>query len=32
MVTQWDAVILLDKAAVFMAERNPQDISHNELV
>jgi SpoVK/Ycf46/Vps4 family AAA+-type ATPase len=32
MATEWDAVILLDEADVFMAERNPQDIAHNELV
>lgn len=32
MATEWDAVILLDEADVFMAERNPQDIARNELV
>jgi len=30
--TEWDAVILLDEADVFMAERNPNDIARNELV
>ena len=32
MATDWDAVILLDEADVFMAERNPNDIHRNELV
>lgn len=32
MATAWDAVILLDEADVFMAERNPNDIHRNELV
>lgn len=32
LATEWDAVILLDEADVFMAERNPQDIARNELV
>nr|XP_036582506.1 Vacuolar protein sorting-associated protein 4B [Colletotrichum truncatum]KAF6791210.1 Vacuolar protein sorting-associated protein 4B [Colletotrichum truncatum] len=32
MATEWDAVILLDEADVFMAERNPHDIARNELV
>ncbi len=32
MATEWDAVILLDEADVFMAERHPQDIARNELV
>lgn len=32
MATEWDAVILLDEADVFMAERNPNDIHRNELV
>jgi SpoVK/Ycf46/Vps4 family AAA+-type ATPase len=32
MATEWNAVILLDEADVFMAERNPQDIARNELV
>ncbi|KAF6829355.1 Vacuolar protein sorting-associated protein 4B [Colletotrichum plurivorum] len=32
MATEWDAVILLDEADVFMAERNPVDITRNELV
>jgi AAA+ superfamily predicted ATPase len=32
MATEWDAVILLDEADVFMAERNPGDIARNELV
>ncbi|OLN88257.1 Vacuolar protein sorting-associated protein 4B [Colletotrichum chlorophyti] len=32
MATEWDAVILLDEADVFMAERNPNDIARNELV
>lgn len=32
MATDWDAVILLDEADVFMAERNPNDIRRNELV
>jgi len=32
MATDWDAVILLDEADVFMAERHPNDIARNELV
>lgn len=32
MATEWDAVILLDEADVFMAERHPHDIARNELV
>jgi SpoVK/Ycf46/Vps4 family AAA+-type ATPase len=32
MATEWDAVILLDEADVFMAERDPSDIARNELV
>ncbi|KAG4279986.1 hypothetical protein FPRO06_11319 [Fusarium proliferatum] len=32
MATEWNAVILLDEADVFMAERNPNDIHRNELV
>ncbi|GKT83821.1 AAA family ATPase [Colletotrichum tofieldiae] len=32
MATEWNAVILLDEADVFMAERNPNDIARNELV
>ncbi|KAK7745719.1 hypothetical protein SLS62_009685 [Diatrype stigma] len=32
MATDWDAVILLDEADVFMAERHPHDIARNELV
>ncbi|KAK0102745.1 hypothetical protein ONS95_006343 [Cadophora gregata] len=32
MATEWDAVILLDEADVFMAERDPGDIARNELV
>lgn len=32
MATEWDAVVLLDEADVFMAERHPQDIARNELV
>lgn len=32
MAIDWDAVILLDEADVFMAERNPNDIHRNELV
>ncbi|KAH8168819.1 ATPase family associated with various cellular activities (AAA) domain-containing protein [Sarocladium implicatum] len=32
MATDWDAVILLDEADVFMAERHPTDIHRNELV
>lgn len=32
MATEWDAVILLDEADVFMAERSPADIERNELV
>ncbi|KAH7374613.1 ATPase [Plectosphaerella cucumerina] len=32
MATDWDAVVLLDEADVFMAERRPHDISRNELV
>jgi SpoVK/Ycf46/Vps4 family AAA+-type ATPase len=32
MATEWNAVILLDEADVFMADRNPNDIHRNELV
>lgn len=32
MATEWDAVVLLDEADVFMAERHPHDIARNELV
>lgn len=32
MATDWNAVILLDEADVFMAERNASDIHRNELV
>jgi AAA+ superfamily predicted ATPase len=32
IATDWDAVILLDEADVFMAERSPADITRNELV
>ncbi|KAJ1325761.1 NTP/NDP exchange transporter [Microdochium nivale] len=32
MATEWDAVVLLDEADVFMSERHPQDIARNELV
>ncbi len=32
MATEWDAVILLDEADVFMAERSPADLARNELV
>ncbi|KAK3945706.1 putative aaa family protein [Diplogelasinospora grovesii] len=32
MATEWNAVILLDEADVFMAERDPHDILRNELV
>ncbi|KAF7558604.1 hypothetical protein G7046_g5560 [Stylonectria norvegica] len=32
MATEWNAVLLLDEADVFMAERNPSDIHRNELV
>lgn len=32
MATDWDAVILLDEADVFMAERAISDIARNELV
>jgi SpoVK/Ycf46/Vps4 family AAA+-type ATPase len=32
MAVEWNAVILLDEADVFMAERNPNDIRRNELV
>ncbi|KAK3372966.1 P-loop containing nucleoside triphosphate hydrolase protein [Lasiosphaeria ovina] len=32
MATEWNAVILLDEADVFMAERHPSDITRNELV
>jgi hypothetical protein len=32
MATEWNAVILLDEADVFMAERDPHDIARNELV
>jgi hypothetical protein len=32
MATEWNAVILLDEADVFLGERNPVDIARNELV
>ncbi|KAG8427502.1 hypothetical protein J3459_006679 [Metarhizium acridum] len=32
MATDWNAVILLDEAGVFMTCRNPGDIVRNELV
>jgi len=32
MATEWNAVILLDEADVFMDERSPADIACNELV
>lgn len=32
MAIDWNAVVLLDEADVFMAERNPNDIHRNELV
>ncbi|KAH7029193.1 aaa family ATPase [Microdochium trichocladiopsis] len=32
MATEWNAVILLDEADVFLAERHPTDIARNELV
>jgi hypothetical protein len=32
MAHEWNAVVLLDEADVFMAERNPQDVVRNELV
>lgn len=32
MAIHWDAVVLLDEADVFMAERSPSDIHRNELV
>ncbi|KAB5584935.1 P-loop containing nucleoside triphosphate hydrolase protein [Coniochaeta sp. 2T2.1] len=32
MATEWNGVILLDEADVFMAERDPHDIARNELV
>ncbi|RDW76993.1 ATPase-2 [Coleophoma cylindrospora] len=32
MATEWNAVILLDEADVFMAKRSPADIARNELV
>lgn len=32
MATDWNAVVLLDEADVFMAERDPHDIARNELV
>jgi len=32
MATDWNAVILLDEADVFMAERRPADLARNELV
>ena len=32
MATEWNAVILLDEADVFMAQRSPADIARNELV
>lgn len=32
MAKEWNAVILLDEADVFMAKREPADIARNELV
>ncbi|KAJ0162796.1 hypothetical protein CTA2_3995 [Colletotrichum tanaceti] len=32
MAAEWNAVVLLDEADVFMAERNPNDVARNELV
>ncbi|KAK2000984.1 ATPase [Colletotrichum falcatum] len=32
MAAEWDAVVLLDEADVFMAERSPSDVARNELV
>ena len=32
MATEWNAVILLDEADVFMAQRSPADVVRNELV
>jgi hypothetical protein len=32
MATEWDTVVLLDEADVFMAQRSPKDIRRNELV
>ena len=32
LAAEWKAVILLDEADVFMAERHPHDIARNELV
>ncbi|KAG9232363.1 hypothetical protein BJ875DRAFT_497521 [Amylocarpus encephaloides] len=32
IATEWDAVILLDEADVFMAKGGPGDIARNELV
>jgi len=32
MATEWNAVVLLDEADVFMATREPVDIARNELV
>ena len=32
MATEWNAIILLDEADVFMAERSPSDVLRNELV
>jgi SpoVK/Ycf46/Vps4 family AAA+-type ATPase len=32
MAIEWDAIILLDEADVFMAERDPHNITRNELV
>jgi hypothetical protein len=32
MATDWQAVMLLDECDVFLAERNPVDITRNELV
>ncbi|KAH8896765.1 ATPase [Thozetella sp. PMI_491] len=32
MATEWNAIVLLDEADVFMAERDPHNIARNELV
>jgi len=32
LATRWDAVVLIDEADVFMAERNLNDLARNELV
>jgi len=32
LATKWNAIVLIDEADVFMAERNLNDLARNELV